>query len=47
MKFGPVAPKDALGGTAVHTLRQGGLVLKKGSVIGKAEVAALEAAGVN
>ncbi len=46
MKFGPVAPKDALGATAVHTLRQGSLVLKKGTVIGKAEVAALETAGV-
>src|SRR5688572_30797762 len=46
MKFGPVAPKDALGGTAVHTLRQGALVLKKGTVIGAAEVAALEAACV-
>ena len=46
MKFGPVAPKDALGATAVHTLRQGSLVLKKGTVIGEAEVAALEAAGV-
>ncbi|MEA2984831.1 MAG: molybdenum cofactor cytidylyltransferase, partial [Alphaproteobacteria bacterium] len=47
MKFGPVAPKDALGATAVHTLRQGSLVLKKGTVIGDAEVAALEAAGVD
>ena len=46
MKFGPVAPKDALGSTAVHTLRQASLVLKKGTVIGEAEVAALEAAGV-
>ena len=46
MKFGPVAPKDALGATAVHTLRQGSLVLKKGTVIGDAEAAALEAAGV-
>jgi molybdenum cofactor cytidylyltransferase len=46
MKFGPVAPKDALGATAVHTLRQGALVLKKGTIIGAAEVAALEAAGV-
>jgi molybdenum cofactor cytidylyltransferase len=46
MKFGPVAPKDALGATAVHTLRQGGLVLKKGTVIGPREVTALEAAGV-
>jgi molybdenum cofactor cytidylyltransferase len=47
VKFGPVAPRDALGTTAVHTLRQGSLVLKKGTTIGAAEVAALEAAGVS
>ena len=46
MKFGAVAPKDALGATAVHTIRQGALVLKKGTLIGSAEVAALEAAGI-
>jgi len=46
MKFGPVAPKDALGATAVHTIRQGMLVLKKGTLIGAAEVAALQAAGI-
>jgi len=46
MKFGPVSPRDALGGTAVHTIRQGPLVLKKGTVVGPAEVAALEAAGI-
>jgi len=46
MKFGPVAPADALGGTAVHSIRQGDLVLKKGTLIGPAEVAALKAAGV-
>jgi molybdenum cofactor cytidylyltransferase len=46
MKFGAVAPKQALGATAVHTLRQGTLVLKKGTLIGAAEVAALEAAGI-
>ena len=46
MKFGAVAPKDALGATAVHTIRQGRLVLKKGTLIGAAEVAALEAAGI-
>ncbi len=34
MKFGPVAPADALGATAVHTIRQGALVLKKGTLIG-------------
>ena len=46
MKFGPVSPSDAVGGVTVHTLRQGSLVLKKGTMIGPAEVAALEAAGV-
>jgi molybdenum cofactor cytidylyltransferase len=46
MKFGAVAPKDALGATAVHTIRQGTLVLKKGTLIGAAEAAALEAAGI-
>ncbi len=46
MKFGAVAPKDAFGATAVHSIRQGGLVLKKGTLIGAAEVAALEAAGI-
>ena len=46
MKFGPVAPADALGATAVHTIRQGALVLKKGTLIGAAEVAALTAAGI-
>ena len=46
MKFGPVPPADALGATAVHTIRKGGLVLKKGTVIGPAEVAALQAAGI-
>jgi molybdenum cofactor cytidylyltransferase len=46
MKFGAVAPKEALGATAVHTIRQDGLVLKKGTLIGPAEVAALEAAGI-
>ena len=46
MKFGPVPPREALGATAVHTIRQGALVLKKGTLIGLAEVAALEAAGI-
>ena len=46
MKFGAVAPKDALGATAVHTIRQGALVLKKGTLIGPAEVTALDAAGI-
>ncbi len=46
MKFGPVSPREAEGATAVHTIRQGSLVLKKGTVIGASEVAALETAGV-
>src|SRR5882757_1660173 len=46
MKFGPVPPRDAEGATAVHTIRQGSLVLKKGTLVGPAEVAALEAAGI-
>ena len=46
MKFGAVAPRNARGATAVHTIRQGDLVLKKGTLIGPAEIAALEAAGI-
>src|ERR1700729_1154698 len=46
MKFGAVAPKNARGATAVHTIRQGSLVLKKGTLIGPAEIEALEAAGI-
>lgn len=46
MKFGPVTPEDALGGVTVHAIRQGALVLKKGTVVGFAEVAALKQAGV-
>jgi molybdenum cofactor cytidylyltransferase len=46
MKFGPVSPADAIGGVTVHTLRQGSLVLKKGTTIGPAEVEALTGAGV-
>ena len=33
MKFGPASPADAIGGVTVHTLRQGSLVLKKGTKI--------------
>ena len=46
MKFGAVPVKEALGATAVHSIRQGDLVLKKGTLIGAAEVAALDAAKV-
>ena len=46
MKFGPASPADAVGGVTVHTLRQGSLVLKKGTTIGPNEVDALNRAGV-
>jgi len=46
MKFGPVPVADAIGGTAVHSIRKDGLVLKKGTVIGPDEVAALQKADI-
>ena len=46
MRFGPVLVVEAEGGIAVHSIRKDGVVLKKGTAIGKAEVAALRAAGV-
>ncbi len=45
MKFGPVAPEEGLGGVTVHAIRQGSLVLKKGTVIGAAESYGTEAGG--
>jgi molybdenum cofactor cytidylyltransferase len=46
MKFGAVPVGEALGATAVHSIRQGDLVLKKGTFIRAEEIAALKAAGV-
>lgn len=46
MKFGPASPADAIGGVTVHTLRQDGLVLKKGTTIGPTDVEALQRAGI-
>jgi molybdenum cofactor cytidylyltransferase len=46
MKFGAVAPAEAKGGIVVHSIRSGGLVLKKGTLVGESEVAALLAAGI-
>ena len=46
MKFGAVPVDEAEGCVAVHSIRQSGLVLKKGTLIGKAEIAALKAAGI-
>jgi molybdenum cofactor cytidylyltransferase len=47
MKFGPVPLHEAEGAVAVHSIRKGDLVLKKGTVIGKAEIAALASAGIS
>jgi molybdenum cofactor cytidylyltransferase len=46
VKFGAVPIAEAAGGIAVHSIRKGTLVLKKGTVIGPAEIAALEAGGI-
>jgi len=46
MKFGAVPVAEALGGTAVHSIRQGDFVLKKGTKIGPAEIVALTNAGI-
>ena len=46
MKFGAVPVGEALGATAVHSIRQGDLVLRKGTLIRAEEIAALKAAGV-
>ncbi|MGA2129242.1 MAG: molybdopterin-binding/glycosyltransferase family 2 protein [Xanthobacteraceae bacterium] len=47
MRFGAVPPAEAEGAIAVHSIRRGGLVLKKGTVVGPAEAAALQAAGIS
>ncbi len=46
MKFGPVPIREAVGGTLAHALKEGSLVLKKGTVIAEAHVQALFEAGV-
>ncbi len=46
MKFGPVPIRDAIGGTLAHALREGDLVLKKGTVITEDHVNAMFKAGV-
>ena len=47
MKFGAVPPREAEGAVAVHSIRKNGVVLKKGTLIGKSEIAALEGAKVS
>jgi molybdenum cofactor cytidylyltransferase len=46
MKFGAVTPEEALGAIVVHSIRRGALVLKKGALVGPAEIAAIKSAGV-
>ncbi len=46
MKFGSLPLEEARDGVAVHSIRQDKLVLKKGTRIGDAEIAALRAAGI-
>ena len=47
MKFGAVPPREAEGAIAVHSIRKGGMVLKKATTLGAKEIAALEAAKVS
>src|SRR3954468_13835898 len=47
MKFGAVPVAEAIGATAVHSIRQGDLVLKKGTRIGPREASALAGAGIS
>jgi molybdenum cofactor cytidylyltransferase len=46
MKFGSVPVAEAEGGISVHSIRKAGLVLKKGTLIGASEVAALRTADI-
>jgi molybdenum cofactor cytidylyltransferase len=46
MKFGSVPVAEAEGAIAVHSIRKGALVLKKGTLIGQVEIAALQKADV-
>ena len=46
MKFGAVPPREAEGAIAVHSIRKDVFTLKKGTLIGKPEIAALEAANI-
>jgi molybdenum cofactor cytidylyltransferase len=46
VKFGAFSPAEAEGGIVVHSIRKDGLVLKKGTLIGKDEIAALNAAKI-
>src|SRR4051812_19705228 len=47
MKFGALPPREADGAIAVHSIRKGGFTLKKGTLIGKSQIAALEEAKIS
>jgi molybdenum cofactor cytidylyltransferase len=46
VKFGPVALAEALGAITVHSVRAGAKVVRKGTVVSEADIAALRAAGI-
>jgi len=46
MKFGPVPIDQAAGGVIAHAVRRPGLTMKKGDIVGAADIEALRAAGV-
>jgi molybdenum cofactor cytidylyltransferase len=47
MRFGPLPPREAVGGVAAHAIRTEGFVLKKGTVVSEADAEALEKAGIH
>ena len=47
MKFGPVPVADSEGAIVAHTIRSGGLILKKGQIVTRQQRDALAAAGVS
>jgi len=46
VKFGPLAPEEALGAVSVHAVRAGAVSIKKGATIDADDVAALKHAGI-
>jgi molybdenum cofactor cytidylyltransferase len=46
MKFGPVSPREAVGGVAVHAIRQGDFVLKKGTLVTEQDADDMIRAGI-
>jgi molybdenum cofactor cytidylyltransferase len=46
VKFGPVPVSQSVGSIVAHAVRRDGLVLKKGQIIGEAQIEGLQASGV-